>query len=103
MALGWRVAGILMGSKGRPARKAENLAAIFEPIVQQMWDSLRLRTLQTATVCYRDSFTFFDLNIYYITSNCAGQLLTAASMGLSVDRACFRDTNSVWEIICRRI
>jgi hypothetical protein len=29
---------IFLGSKARPARKADNLTAIFEPIVKVMWD-----------------------------------------------------------------
>jgi hypothetical protein len=45
--------------KGRPARKAYNLAAICEPIVQKIWEPRRLATLWTSTACYRDTFTFF--------------------------------------------
>jgi hypothetical protein len=37
------------GEKGRPARKADNLTAIWEP--------RRLTTLWTFTACYRYSFT----------------------------------------------
>jgi hypothetical protein len=29
---------IFLGSKVRPARKADNLTAIYEPIVKVMWD-----------------------------------------------------------------
>jgi hypothetical protein len=36
--------------KGRPARKADNLTTICEPI--------RLTTLWASTACYKDSFTF---------------------------------------------
>jgi hypothetical protein len=32
------------GVKGRPARKADNLTAIYEPIVQKMWEPRRLIT-----------------------------------------------------------
>jgi hypothetical protein len=46
----------LPGGKGRPARGADNLNAICEPIVQKMCEPRRLITL---TSCYRDSFTFF--------------------------------------------
>jgi hypothetical protein len=49
----------LPGGKGRPARGADNLAAICEPIVQKMWEPRRLTTLWVFTACYRDSFTFF--------------------------------------------
>jgi hypothetical protein len=33
------------GGKGRPARKADNLTAICEPIVLKMWELRRLTTL----------------------------------------------------------
>jgi hypothetical protein len=48
----------LPDSKGRPARKAENLIAICEPAVQKIWEPQRLVTLWASTACYRDSFTF---------------------------------------------
>jgi hypothetical protein len=35
----------LPGSKGRPARKADNLTAICEPIFEKMWDPQRLTNL----------------------------------------------------------
>jgi hypothetical protein len=35
----------LPGCKGRPARKADNLTAICEPIVWKMWHPRRLTTL----------------------------------------------------------
>jgi hypothetical protein len=44
--------------KGRPARKAENLSAICEPIVWKMRQPRRLTTLWASMACYRDSFTF---------------------------------------------
>jgi hypothetical protein len=44
--------------KGRPARKADNLIAICEPIVKKMWESQHLTTLWTSTACYRDNFTY---------------------------------------------
>jgi hypothetical protein len=37
----WNVAG----GKGRPARNADNLTAIYEPIVWKMWEPRRLTTL----------------------------------------------------------
>jgi hypothetical protein len=43
---------------GRPARKADNITAISEPISHKMWEPRRLTTLWASTVCYRDSFTF---------------------------------------------
>jgi hypothetical protein len=49
----------LPGGKGRPARKADNLTAIYEPTVKKMCESRRLTTLWASTSFYRDSFTFF--------------------------------------------
>jgi hypothetical protein len=53
----------LPGVKERPARKADNLTAICEPILYKMWDPRRLTTLWASTAWYRDSFTFF-FNFY---------------------------------------
>jgi hypothetical protein len=53
------VPGIFLGEgKGRPARKADNLTAICEPIVYKKCEPRRLTTLWAFTACYRDSFTF---------------------------------------------
>jgi hypothetical protein len=46
----------LLGSKGLPARGAENLTAICEPIVWKMWEPRRLTSLWAFMACYRDSF-----------------------------------------------
>jgi hypothetical protein len=43
--------------QGRPARKADNLTAICEPIVKKMWGPRRLTTRWASTACYRDSMT----------------------------------------------
>jgi hypothetical protein len=45
--------------KGRPAREADNLTAISEPIVYKIWQPRRLTILWAFTACYRDSFTLF--------------------------------------------
>jgi hypothetical protein len=42
----------LPGGKRRPARKADNLTAICEPIVWKMWDPRRLTTLWASIACY---------------------------------------------------
>jgi hypothetical protein len=52
-------------SKGRPARKADNLTAVCEPIVYKMWDPQYLTTLLASTACYRDTFTFLLYALYY--------------------------------------
>jgi hypothetical protein len=64
----------LLGGKGRPVRKADNLTAICEPIVYKMWDYQRLTTQWASMACYRDSFTFFNFYIY-ITRNCINSRL----------------------------
>jgi hypothetical protein len=48
----------LPGGKGRPARKADNLNASCEAIVQKIWEPRRLTILWASTACYRDSFIF---------------------------------------------
>jgi hypothetical protein len=53
----------LHGGKGRPARRADNLAAIREPIVYKMWEPRRLTTQWAFTACYRNSFT---LPVFYL-------------------------------------
>jgi hypothetical protein len=55
----------LPGGKGRPARGADNLTAICEPIVYKMWDPRRLTTLWAFTTCYTAIFTFFYLIFIY--------------------------------------
>jgi hypothetical protein len=41
-------------------RKADNLTAIFEPIVQIMWNPQHLTTLYASTACYGDSFALLS-------------------------------------------
>jgi hypothetical protein len=47
------------GGEELPARKADNLIAICEPIVYKMWDPQHLKILWVSTVRYRDTFTFY--------------------------------------------
>jgi hypothetical protein len=47
------------GGKGRPARKADYLTAISEPIAYKMWEPRRLITLWASMACYMDSSRFF--------------------------------------------
>jgi hypothetical protein len=56
----------LPGGKGQPARKADNLTVICEPIVCKMWEPQRFTTLWAFTACYRDSFTF--LSFYFLNA-----------------------------------
>jgi hypothetical protein len=55
----------LPGVKGRPARKADNLTAICEPIVQEIWKPRRLTTLWVSMACYRNSFTILSFLTCY--------------------------------------
>jgi hypothetical protein len=52
----------LPGGEGRPALKTDNLTAICEPTVWKMWKLRRLTTLWASTACYKDSFTFLNMN-----------------------------------------
>jgi hypothetical protein len=45
------------GDKWRPVPKADNLTALCEPIVWEMWESRRLTVLWASPARYRDSFT----------------------------------------------
>jgi hypothetical protein len=42
-----------------PARKADNITAIYEPIFWKMWEPRRLISLWTSTASHRGSFTCF--------------------------------------------
>jgi hypothetical protein len=46
----------LPGGKSRPARGAENVDSICEPIVYTMWEPRRLTTLWAFAASYRGSF-----------------------------------------------
>jgi hypothetical protein len=47
----------ILGGEGRPARRADNLAAIYEPIVEKMWERQHLTALWAFAACCRDTFT----------------------------------------------
>jgi hypothetical protein len=48
----------LPGGKKRPARRADNLTAICEPIVYKMWEPQPLTTLRASKACRGENFTF---------------------------------------------
>jgi hypothetical protein len=60
----WKV----LGGKGRPVSKSDNLTAIYEPIVEKMWEPQHLTTLWASTACYRD--TFILLYYYFVLLFC---------------------------------
>jgi hypothetical protein len=78
----WSYYGALwiLGGKGRPARKPDNLSVIWEPTVQKMWEPRRLTTLLASTACYRENFTF----LLYLPGTC--RVFRSAS-GLGVRRS----------------
>jgi hypothetical protein len=49
--------GMSTRKKRRPARKADNLTAISEPIIYKLWEPQRLATQWASAACYRDRFT----------------------------------------------
>jgi hypothetical protein len=50
--------------KGPPERKDDNLIAICEPIVYEMWEPRLLTTLWASTASYRNGFICFLPDIY---------------------------------------
>jgi hypothetical protein len=50
------VAGV---KRSWPVRKADSLTAIFETIVQKMWEPRRLTILWASTACYRVALPLF--------------------------------------------
>jgi hypothetical protein len=54
---------IFLGSRARPARKADNPTAICKSIVYTMWDFQHLTILLASIACYEDSFAFTEVNI----------------------------------------
>jgi hypothetical protein len=78
----------LPGSKGRPARRADNLTAICESTVYtKCGEPRRLTTLWASTACYRDSFTFLLLykkNILIVS--------TALSSGMKLPEVRYKST-----------
>jgi hypothetical protein len=53
----------ILGGKGQPARRADNPAVFYEPIIYEMWEPEHLTTLWASTACYRDTLTFFTKGI----------------------------------------
>jgi hypothetical protein len=48
----------LPGVKARLAHEADKLTDICEPIAYKIWESRRLTTLWSSTVCNRERFTY---------------------------------------------
>jgi hypothetical protein len=55
------------GGEGRPAREADNLTAICEPIYYKMWEPQHLTAPWVSTARYRDTSTF-NCNTYKLIS-----------------------------------
>jgi hypothetical protein len=54
----------ISGGKGRSALKADNLTAIYEPIVLKMWEPRRLTTVWVSTALTGIALTFFFTTLY---------------------------------------
>jgi hypothetical protein len=59
----------LFGGKGRPALKADNLTAIYEPIVYKLWEPQNLTTLWASTACYRDTYPYLNVFKDFVISS----------------------------------
>jgi hypothetical protein len=68
--------GNIPGGKVRPARKADNLSAICEPIVGKMWEYRRLTNLWASTACYRNNFTFLITFCFSVSSSVFVELIS---------------------------
>jgi hypothetical protein len=77
--------------KARPARNADNLTVICEPIVYTTWDPQHLTILQASTDYYRDSFTYFIIIIIIINSSSSSSSSRRSSVGI----ACRMDDRGV--------
>jgi hypothetical protein len=51
---------MFLESKVRPVRGADDLTAIYEPIVYKMWEPPHVTTLWASTASYRHSFIYID-------------------------------------------
>jgi hypothetical protein len=60
----------LPAGKRRSARKADNLTAIYEPVIWKMWEPRRLTTLWASTAYYRDSFTLVYIRDFEYVGSC---------------------------------
>jgi hypothetical protein len=58
----------ILGGEERPARRADNLTSIYEPIVYKVWEPQHLTNLWPSTACYRDTFTLLTYFIFIILS-----------------------------------
>jgi hypothetical protein len=53
----------LPGDKEQPAHEADNLTAICELIVKEMWEPRHFTTLSASTAWYRDNSTFSYIDL----------------------------------------
>jgi hypothetical protein len=96
----------LPGGKGRPARKADNFAAICEPTVYKMWKSRLLTTLWASMAYSKESFTIFLPLKYDNNNNVNGNTVLYLTLRLHSNRE-FKikyrnyddDRNNTYEII----
>jgi hypothetical protein len=65
---------MFLGSRARPEHRADDAAAICEPVVWTLWDPQHLTTLWTSTACYGLGVTFVysahpSRGVYYSDKN----------------------------------
>jgi hypothetical protein len=51
----------LPGGKARPARKADSISDIYEPIFYKKKDLRYLTTVSASKACFKDSFSFLHV------------------------------------------
>jgi hypothetical protein len=89
------------GSKGRPAHKTDNLAAILEPIINKMWAPRRLTALLASTACHNyrlDPLDRLQLLGYVPSPRCFASLSTdrAVVAGVPAELLRFMAARSRW-------
>jgi hypothetical protein len=62
---------MFLGSKVRPVRGADNLTAVYEPIVYTMWHPQHLTSLYASTACYGDNLLLFSFIVCKANYNCS--------------------------------
>jgi hypothetical protein len=69
----------ILGGKGRPARKADYLTAVCEPIIYKMWEPQPFTNLWASTACYRHSFAFLPFYWFMVAASTVNLLLEAGN------------------------
>jgi hypothetical protein len=97
------VQGIFLGGKGRSARKADNLTAIYVSIVYKMWEPRRLKPLWASTACYRNSFTFYHPVNHIRNPAFNSDIVRSPMVWGHQARHCWRYLMHLTTVICNQI